>query len=138
MRGAALKVGQMLSIQDDSLLPPQLQAILDRVRDGADVMPRKQLERALETELGIDWETKIQTFDMKPMAAASIGQVHAATLHDGTPVVIKVQYPGVAESISSDVNNLKRLIRFVNILPKGMYIDETMKAAKEVSECSVM
>ena len=131
MRGAALKVGQMLSIQDESLVPPQLQAVLDRVRDGADVMPRKQLERALSSELGEDWESRLAFFDWKPLAAASIGQVHLARLKDGREVVMKVQYPGVAESINSDVNNLKRLIRFVNVLPKGMYIDETMRAAKE-------
>lgn len=131
MRGAALKVGQMLSIQDESLVPPQLQAVLDRVRDGADVMPRKQLERALSSELGSDWESRVASFEWQPLAAASIGQVHAARLLDGREVVMKVQYPGVAESINSDVNNLKRLIRFVNVLPRGMYIDETMRAAKE-------
>ena len=132
MRGAALKVGQMLSIQDESLVPPQLQAVLDRVRDGADVMPRPQLERALLTELGPNWQDSLSEFDWTPMAAASIGQVHRARLKsNGQEVVMKVQYPGVAESINSDVNNLKRLIRFVNVLPKGMYIDETMRAAKE-------
>jgi aarF domain-containing kinase len=120
MRGAALKVGQMLSIQDESLVPPQLQAVLDRVRDGADVMPRKQLERALVSELGADWESRLAHFEWTPLAAASIGQVHAARLKDGREVVMKVQYPGVAESIHSDVNNLKRLIRFVNVLPRGM------------------
>jgi len=132
MRGAALKVGQMLSIQDESLVPAQLQAVLDRVRDGADVMPRAQLERALLTELGPNWMDALAEFDWQPIAAASIGQVHRARLKkDGMEVVMKVQYPGVAESINSDVNNLKRLIRFVNVLPRGMYIDETMKAAKE-------
>jgi len=121
----------MLSIQDESLVPPQLQAVLDRVRDGADVMPRKQLERALVTELGAGWQSKLSHFEWSPLAAASIGQVHAARLADGRHVVMKVQYPGVAESIHSDVNNLKRLIRFVNVLPRGMYIDDTMRAAKE-------
>jgi aarF domain-containing kinase len=102
------------------LVPPQLQAVLDRVRDGADVMPRKQLERALVSELGADWESRLAHFEWTPLAAASIGQVHAARLKDGREVVMKVQYPGVAESIHSDVNNLKRLIRFVNVLPRGM------------------
>jgi aarF domain-containing kinase len=120
MRGAALKVGQMLSIQDESLVPPQLQAVLDRVRDGADVMPRHQLEKALQTELGMNWQDSLSEFDWTPMAAASIGQVHRARLKsNGQEIVMKVQYPGVAESINSDVNNLKRLIRFVNVLPKG-------------------
>lgn len=92
MRGAALKVGQMLSIADDSMVPPQLQAVLDRVRDGADVMPRHQLERALYTELGPNWQDQLSEFDWQPMAAASIGQVHRARLKsNGMEVVMKVQ-----------------------------------------------
>lgn len=131
MRGAALKVGQMLSIQDESLVPQHLQDILKRVRDGADVMPRRQLEATLATELGEHWETKLKSFDRRPIAAASIGQVHRGVLHDGTEVVLKVQYPGVAESINSDVENLKRLLKYTGTMPKGMYLDEAMAAAKE-------
>jgi aarF domain-containing kinase len=103
MRGAALKLGQMLSIQDDSLLPPQFKAALDRVRAGADVMPRRQLDKVLAAELGRDWRSRVADFDDAPLAAASIGQVHAATLHDGRRVVMKIQYPGVAKSIEADV-----------------------------------
>ncbi len=127
MRGAALKIGQMLSIQDESMVPPQFQAVLDRVRDQADVMPRRQLEQVLRAELGgSDWISKVKEFDPKPIAAASIGQVHRAVLHDGRTVAMKIQYPGVAESINSDIENLSRLINFSNILPKGMYLDHTM------------
>ena len=131
MRGAALKVGQMLSIQDDSLLPPQLQQVLNRVRDSADVMPRAQLERTLTAELGEGWETRMQSFDWTPIAAASIGQVHRGVDGEGRAVVMKVQYPGVADSIHSDVNNVRTLIRLFNVLPAGLYIDQTMQAAKE-------
>lgn len=94
MRGAALKVGQMLSIQDETVLPPQIQAALERVRAGADVMPRGQVEGQLKSELGKNWQTKVAEFDFQPRAAASIGQVHAATLHDGRQVAMKIQYPG--------------------------------------------
>ena len=131
MRGAALKVGQMLSIQDDSLLPPQLQQVLNRVRDSADVMPRHQLERTLASELGEGWEARMRRFDWSPIAAASIGQVHRGEDGEGREVVMKVQYPGVAESIHSDVNNVRTLIRLFNVLPAGLYIDQTMQAAKE-------
>ena len=131
MRGAALKVGQILSIQDESVLPPQLQAIFDRVRDRADVMPQKQLHHALSSELGNEWRGKVAEFDTQPIAAASIGQVHRATLHSGVDVVMKVQYPGVADSINSDINNVKRMVTWLNIVPKGLYLEETMSAAKE-------
>lgn len=113
MRGAALKLGQMLSIQDETVIPPYLQTALDRVRAGADYMPRHQLERVLRTELGADWIKKFREFDFIPMAAASIGQVHRAILPDGTPVALKIQYPGVANSIESDLNNLMTLMKVI-------------------------
>ena len=74
MRGAALKIGQMLSIQDENLIPPQIQEVLERVRHGADAMPRDQLEHVLLSELGEDWEAKLDDFSWNPMAAASIAR----------------------------------------------------------------
>jgi aarF domain-containing kinase len=62
-------------------------------------------------------------------AAASIGQVHKGKLHDGTAVAIKIQYPGVGDSIESDLINLKRLVQMTNILPPGLYIDQIIKVA---------
>ncbi|KAK9815604.1 hypothetical protein WJX72_006628 [[Myrmecia] bisecta] len=131
MRGAALKLGQMLSIQDENVLPPQFQAALERVRAGADVMPRRQLEKVLRDELGDEWSSRVAQFDHEPLAAASIGQVHSAVLHDGRRVVLKIQYPGVARSIESDVDNLLRIIHVANILPKGMYVEAAAKVAKK-------
>jgi aarF domain-containing kinase len=130
MRGAALKLGQMLSIQDtDGYLPPALEKALVRVRESADYMPRHQLVKQLESELGSNWISHFESFDYVPLAAASIGQVHKAKLKDGSDVVVKVQYPGVYESIESDLNNLKLLVTNINILPKGLYIDEIMRVA---------
>lgn len=129
MRGAALKIGQMLSVQDEGMLPPALAKALDRVKQSADYMPMKQLETQLETELGKDWRSKFREFDKIPIAAASIGQVHRATLLDGTIVAMKIQYPGVATSIESDLGNLKRLVTLTNILPPGLFIDEIMRVA---------
>ncbi|OWZ23111.1 Atypical/ABC1/ABC1-A protein kinase [Phytophthora megakarya] len=137
MRGAALKLGQMLSIQDEAMIPSKLAVALDRVRENAHVMPKDQLHHQLKTELGDDWRTRFQEFDDVPIAAASIGQVHRATLVNGDRVAIKIQYPGVAESITSDLSNLKRLVTYTNILPRGLYIDEIIRVGKEelTAEC---
>lgn len=137
MRGAALKLGQMLSIQDENLIPSKLADALDRVRQNAHVMPKAQLHAQLAAELGEDWRDKFKEFDDVPMAAASIGQVHRATLVTGERVAVKIQYPGVAESIESDLSNLKRLVTYTNILPKGLYIDEIIRVGQEelMAEC---
>ena len=138
MRGAALKLGQMVSIQDDEILPPAFKNALERVRMGADVMPRKQLEKTLNAELGKNWREKLESFEDTPMAAASIGQVHRGRLHDGRDVVLKVQYPGVAKSIESDVDNMMRLIYLGNLLPRGLYLENAVKVAKKelAEECN--
>lgn len=94
MRGAALKLGQMLSLHDEGTMPPALVKALERVRQGADYMPKHQLEQQLASQLGSDWRGLFSDFDEVPIAAASIGQVHKGTLIDGTKVAIKIQYPG--------------------------------------------
>ncbi|GMI66678.1 ABC transporter 1 [Hibiscus trionum] len=131
MRGAALKVGQMLSIQDESLVPAPILTALDIVRQGADVMPRSQLNQVLDAELGPGWSTKLTSFDYEPLAAASIGQVHRAVTKDGMEVAMKIQYPGVANSIESDIENVKLLLDYTNLIPEGLYLDRAMKVAKE-------
>ncbi|KAL7124810.1 hypothetical protein ABFS83_14G074000 [Erythranthe nasuta] len=131
MRGAALKLGQMLSIQDESLVPAPILAALDIVRQGADRMPRNQLNQVLDAELGSNWSSNLTSFDYEPMAAASIGQVHRAVTKEGLEVAIKIQYPGVADSIESDIDNVKLLLTYTNLLPEKMYLDNAMKVAKE-------
>lgn len=131
VRGAALKLGQMLSLQDDSLISPQLQQILERVRQSADFMPVWQMERVMKSEFGPDWRDKFASFDDKPFAAASIGQVHKGVLHDGRTVASKIQYPGVAKSIDSDINNLMSVLSVWNVLPKGLYVDSVIEVAKK-------
>ncbi|XP_044727738.1 atypical kinase COQ8B, mitochondrial isoform X2 [Chrysoperla carnea] len=130
VRGAALKIGQLLSIQDESLISPRLSKALERVRQSADFMPEWQLLDVLNKQLGSDWRSRVAEFDMKPFAAASIGQVHWAKLHDGTEVAVKIQYPGVAEGIQSDIDNLVGILKVWNVFPEGMFIDNLITVAK--------
>lgn len=148
MRGAALKLGQMMSFQglntfaylccpnadmflDVKMLPKPVYEVLQRVQDSADYMPRSQRDAVLASELGSDWRNLFASFEEKPMAAASIGQVHDAVLKsNGQKVAVKVQYPGVAASISSDLNNLSLLLTASRLLPKGLYLDKTIANAR--------
>ncbi|XP_036980302.1 atypical kinase COQ8B, mitochondrial [Acanthopagrus latus] len=127
VRGAALKIGQMLSIQDNSFINPQLQRIFERVRQSADFMPAWQMNKVLEEELGPGWREKLSSFEDKPFAAASIGQVHHAVLKDGREIAMKIQYPGVAESIHSDINNLMSVLKMSVILPEGLFADSSLE-----------
>uniref|UniRef100_A0A3P8VGV1 Atypical kinase COQ8A, mitochondrial n=1 Tax=Cynoglossus semilaevis TaxID=244447 RepID=A0A3P8VGV1_CYNSE len=121
VRGAALKLGQMLSIQDDAFINPQLAKVFERVRQSADFMPTKQMMRVISSDLGPDWRERLQDFEEKPFAAASIGQVHLGRLKDGREVAMKIQYPGVAKSINSDVNNIMAVLSLSNALPEGLF-----------------
>lgn len=131
MRGAALKIGQMMSFQDDKVLPQQLYQILSRVQNSAHYMPQRQLEKTMRKELGSHWNSKFADFDRVPIAAASIGQVHTATLPDGEKVVVKVQYPGVKDSIDSDLNNLLMFLSASRLLPKGLFLDKTVANSRK-------
>ncbi len=130
LRGAAMKLGQMISMDAGDVLPPELTAILARLRDRAQHMPPQQLQRVLAAEWGKDWRTRFARFDATPVAAASIGQVHRATLPDGRVLAIKVQYPGVAESIDSDVDNVATLLRVSGLLPAGLDLKPLLAEAK--------
>ncbi|KAK5722661.1 hypothetical protein LTR15_005893 [Elasticomyces elasticus] len=131
MRGAALKLGQMVSFQDSKVLPPTINAVLQRVQDSADYMPPFQRDQVLTQNLGHDWRSLFSHFEEKPFAAASIGQVHKATLQsNGREVAVKIQYPGVRDSISSDLNNLSLLLTASRLLPRGMFLDRTIANAR--------
>jgi predicted unusual protein kinase regulating ubiquinone biosynthesis (AarF/ABC1/UbiB family) len=117
LRGAAMKLGQLLSMHGDDFLPPSFVEVLSSLRDQAFVMPESQVRQVLQRELGEDWETLFAEFDFEPLAAASIGQVHAAQAADGRDLALKIQYPGVSRSISSDVDNLAVFLRVSKLLP---------------------
>ena len=131
MRGAAMKLGQMISMDAGDVLPPELSAILARLREQADFMPPRQLDKVLAEQWEPDWRKRFRRFEPRPIAAASIGQVHRALTSDGRSVAIKVQYPGVAKSIESDVDNVAGLLRMTGLLPEGLDIAPMLNAAKE-------
>ncbi|MDP5360338.1 MAG: AarF/ABC1/UbiB kinase family protein [Paracoccaceae bacterium] len=131
MRVDAMKIGQLVSMDTGEFLPPDLAQIMARLRDDAHFMPPAQLKQVLNANWPENWLRSFQKFDVRPIAAASIGQVHRAQLKDGTDLAIKVQYPGVAKSIDSDVANVGVLMRMSGLLPKGFelapYLEEARK-----------
>jgi len=126
MRGAALKIGQILSNTEESFIPKSIQQAFEKARQRADIMPQYQVNEMLEREIGKDWREKFLEFSMYPLAAASIGQVHEARLKDGTKVAVKIQYPNIAQSIDSDFKNFKRLLKVLGAVPENFYIDELL------------
>lgn len=130
MRGAAMKVGQLISMDAGDLLPPELAAILARLRSDAHAMPQRQVQAVLSANWGAGWQQRFASFSFTPLAAASIGQVHRATTVDGRDLAIKIQYPGVRKSISSDVNNVAALLRLSGLLPRTLDIAPLLQEAK--------
>jgi predicted unusual protein kinase regulating ubiquinone biosynthesis (AarF/ABC1/UbiB family) len=130
LRGAAMKLGQMISLDAGDVLPRELTEILARLRDSAHYMPPAQLEGVLAAEWGAGWRSKFRHFGAQPIAAASIGQVHKAVLPDGRALAIKVQYPGIAASIDADVDNVETLLRVSGLLPQGLDISLLLAEAK--------
>lgn len=131
MRGAAMKIGQLVSMDTGDILPPELAEIMSRLRDDAHFMPPAQLKKVLGAEWPQGWLQAFAQFDVRPIAAASIGQVHRAQLRDGRDLAIKVQYPGVARSIDSDVANVGALIRMSGLLPKGFSLEPYLAEATQ-------
>jgi aarF domain-containing kinase len=130
MRGAAMKIGQMISLLDEEILPKEFAEAMAILRDSADTMPESQVREVLENELGVDWPNRFEAFDFDPIASASIGQVHIAITRDGREVALKIQYPGVAESIDSDIDNLATAFKAARLLPVELDMDPMIEEAK--------
>lgn len=130
LRGAAMKLGQMISMDAGDMLPAELSTILARLRNQAYRMPPTQLGQVLTREWGAGWRRRFRHFEAAPIAAASIGQVHRATLPDGRVLAIKVQYPGVADSVDADVDNVATLLRVSNLLPSTLDLKPLLAEAK--------
>ena len=130
MRGAAMKVGQILSMDSGEFLPKELADILARLRSDARYMPPAQLQQVMTEAYGDEWQALFYGFEARPLAGASIGQVHRAHAPDGREIVLKVQYPGVATSIDSDVDNIASLLRLSGLLPAELDIQPLLDDAK--------
>jgi predicted unusual protein kinase regulating ubiquinone biosynthesis (AarF/ABC1/UbiB family) len=112
LKGAAMKFGQAISM-DSELITPEVQAVLARLQNQAPPMAYSQVVKVIQEGLGAPPEQLYATFDPDPMAAASLGQVHRATLKDGREVAVKVQYPGIAEGLAADLDNLGALVKTI-------------------------
>ncbi len=131
LRGAAMKLGQMLSMAgDELLLPPAFRDALAILRSQGYAMPPAQLHRVIGREYGKGWQQRFTEFDDAPMAAASIGQVHRVRTRNGRDLVLKIQYPGIAKSVDSDVDNMTTLLRWLDILPGDLDLDALGAEAK--------
>ncbi len=131
LRGAAMKLGQMLSMDAGDILEPELAEILARLRSNADPMPSKQLNSVMVNALGEQWKSAFLAFNFKPIASASIGQVHQAYSDAGDNLAVKVQYPGIRKSIDSDVDNVGTLLKIVGLIPESVDYKGLLEEAKK-------
>jgi predicted unusual protein kinase regulating ubiquinone biosynthesis (AarF/ABC1/UbiB family) len=124
MKGAAMKLGQVMSFLDVGLVPEEyreeFQAKLAKLRDAAPKVAFKDMRKVIEDELDDELGEVFASFQEEPIAAASIGQVYRATLHDGRDVAVKVQYPGVAAAVRADMANLGLIMRLIKRLAPGI------------------
>ncbi|WP_091531568.1 ABC1 kinase family protein [Microlunatus soli] len=123
LKGGAMKVGQAMSLFE-GFLPDEVagpyREKLSMLRDSAPPMPTSRVHTVLARELGADWRDRFISFEPRPAAAASIGQVHRAVWHDGRTVAVKVQYPGADEALRSDLKQLSRMASIAGPLAGGM------------------
>jgi predicted unusual protein kinase regulating ubiquinone biosynthesis (AarF/ABC1/UbiB family) len=135
MRGAAMKVGQSLSIVDFGLIPDEhreeFQKKLAALQDRAPNVSWKKMRKELENGLGEKLEDVFAEFDETPVAAASIGQVYKARLHDGRQVAVKVQYPGIASACRSDIKNLRLFAPAANAVAPGLDLKGVIAEVEE-------
>ena len=124
MKGAAMKVGQVASFIDTGAFPPEVQerfqAKLAELRDAAPRVSFPQMRKVIEGDLGAPVDELFAAFEPEAVAAASIGQVYRAELHDGRRVAVKVQYPGVAAAVRADLQNIGLLLRAAKRIAPGM------------------
>jgi predicted unusual protein kinase regulating ubiquinone biosynthesis (AarF/ABC1/UbiB family) len=129
MKGLPMKAGQLLSF-GAYLLPREHRAIYEAaladLRVGASPLRWKELERTLVAALGAGWESRFASFDRAPLAAASIGQVYRARLHDGRAVAVKVQYPGIADAIRSDLSNIDLVRRKLELFLPAVHVEQVL------------
>jgi len=135
MKGAAMKLGQVMSFLDVGLVPEEhreeFQRELAKLRDAAPKVSFKQMRKVIEDDLEEPIADIFGSFDEEPIAAASIGQVYRATLKDGRDVAVKVQYPGVAGAVRADLQNLDMIMRLFKRMTPGMNVKAIAEEIKE-------
>jgi len=135
MKGAAMKLGQVMSFLDMGLVAEEhreeFQRELAKLRDAAPTVAFKQMRRVIEEDLGERIPEVFAVFDEEPIAAASIGQVYRATLMDGREVAVKVQYPGVAAAVRADMQNLGMIMRLLKRMTPGMDVKAITEEVRE-------
>src|SRR5689334_15278776 len=131
MKGAAMKLGQVMSFLDVGLVPEehreQFQRKLGALRDAAPKVRFADMRKVIEDELEDPLDELFSEFDETPIAAASIGQVYRARLHDGREVAVKVQYPGVAAAVRADMQNLGIILRLMKRVASGLDVKGTVE-----------
>src|SRR3954463_10695549 len=129
MKGAAMKLGQVMSFLDVGLVPEEhreeFQRKLGALRDAAPKVRFSDMRKVIEEELEAPLDEVFAVFDEIPIAAASIGQVYRAELHDGREVAVKVQYPGVAQAVRADMQNLGMILRLMKRIAPGLDVKAT-------------
>lgn len=130
MKGAFMKLGQMASYLDQGL-PEPVRKALSALQQDAPPMSRNLVRTAVESELGKPLDQLFAEFDLEPIAAASIGQVHRALTPGGDPVAVKVQYPQVAEAIRNDLSNADVLFRLMKVTFPGLDPKPLVQELKE-------
>lgn len=123
LKGAVMKVGQMISVGDGEVLPKEATEILKVLQAEAPFLPFERIRARVEDELEGTLEELFAGFDEQPMAAASLGQVHRARMPDGMEVVVKVQYPDIDQTIHSDLANLKTMLKASGVFGRGFDMD---------------
>lgn len=129
LKGAAMKVGQMLSVHE-GLLPPEVNAVLRSLQKDAPKVPFSRMEAVLRSELP-DYDNLFETLEPEPIASASIGQVYRGRLNDGREVAVKVQYPEIDQVVRSDLKNLKKLFSSLIAMVADVEFDEIWEELKE-------
>src|SRR6201989_2052416 len=124
MKGAAMKLGQLMSFLDVGLVPEEyreeFQRKLGELRDAAPKVRFTDMRKVIESELDEALSAEVAECDETPIAAASIGQVYRARLHDGRDVAVKVQYPGVGQAVRADMQNLGMILRLMKTIAPGL------------------
>jgi predicted unusual protein kinase regulating ubiquinone biosynthesis (AarF/ABC1/UbiB family) len=134
LKGGAMKMGQALSIFE-AALPPEIagpyRATLTKLQESAPPLPASTVHQVLVKDLGENWRDNFADFDDRPVAAASIGQVHAATWRDGRRVAVKIQYPGAGNAIIKDFSQLARVGRLFGVLMPGLDVKPLLEELRD-------